>query len=130
MVHGALIYPCFANIDVLNVMRESLWSFGKISDSVFYPYWKRNPYVQSSNDKVVFSYYEKKGKLFVILLNTTSQTQQTTLRLTYDYSTRCVGKLSATLYDPVTDQDKAVPLSQDKIDVALDAYLCKLLIAT
>jgi len=125
LLHGAQVWPSWANPKVIDAMRGRLWRFGKLSECAFYPYWRANPCLAASNPSVPFSFYESKGRLFVILLNSTAQPQETTLKLAATSRKKHPGGVRGVVYDPAADRETVEGMPQEGMTERVEAYLAK-----
>lgn len=126
MLHDAKVYPNYVKKETVDWMRFRLYEFGDLTNAPFYPYWKDNPYLETDNEQLVFSFYEKEGKLFVIVLNKSSQPQSGHLIL----KERGRALNHAVVFEPVEETQREAALSDGSLDLTLEPYLAQLVVLT
>jgi hypothetical protein len=108
-----------------NMVREKI-NFGDLSKANWFPYWQPNPYLQTGNEKIVASFYQRGGDLFIILFNNSVQKQTADLKLLAPFLKKNSGG-DARVYDPATNSATTISLGANAVRIELEPWLPKLL---
>ena len=129
MLNGAQMWlvPGLSWQEPMVQMVRRKFAFGDLASATWYPYWQKNPYLHGDNPAVAFSFYERNGDMFVILVNTTDKRQRIVLNLLDDYTMEYPGRKSAVLYHPAEMREEVRPLEGGKLIVELGPYLPELI---
>ena len=112
---------------VLFQMMRYKYDFGNLTKATWYPYWDKNPYLESDNQSVICSFYERNGDLFLILFNTADRKQAATLKLRDSYIKKYPGRNRIVVYHPAQQKKEQRRIQGGRITVTLDRYQPKLL---
>jgi hypothetical protein len=123
-LHGDLLW-LNPQYETLQKMARRKFAFGDLSKAVWHPYWKPNAILQSSNAKVLVSFYERDGDLFIIALNSTGEKQKTTLKLSEPFA-KTIGGKAIEIYDPATGAATVGVLPASGLELEIEPYLPKL----
>ena len=110
---------------LLNIMREKI-NFGDLSKATWFPYWQENPFLQTGNEKIVASFYERTGDLFIILFNNSPEKQTADLKLLAPFLKKNSGGQTR-VYDPTTNSATTISLGANAAKIELEPWQPKLL---